>query len=48
MNISEQQGKFLCNKRNNYVGFWTGARENKLKGSGVGLLVNKTWKKHIG
>ena len=41
MNISEQQGKFLCNKRNNYVGFWTGANENKLKGSGVGLLVNK-------
>ena len=47
-NISEQQGKFLCNKRNNYVGFWTGACENKLKGSGVGLLVNKTWEKHIG
>ena len=47
-NIIEQQGKFLVKKESNYAGFWTGANENKIKGSGVGLLISKEWEKHIG
>ena len=40
-NITEQQGKFIFNKRNNYIRFWTKAYRNKLKSSEVELLVNK-------
>ena len=47
-NILEQQGKFLVNKESRYIGFWTGADRNKIKGSGVGLLISKEWEKHIG
>ena len=40
-NIIEQQSKFLVKKESNYVEFWIGANENKVKGSGVGLLISK-------
>ena len=40
-NILEQQGKFLVNKESRYIGFWTEADRNKIKGSGVGLLISK-------
>ena len=43
-NIIEQQGKFLVKKESNYIGLWTGANENKIKGSGVGLLISKVGK----
>ena len=28
-------------KQNSYLGIWTDAEEDKKKGSGVGLLINK-------
>ena len=31
-----------------YVGFWTGAARDKKKGSGVGILIEEQWKKHVG
>ena len=42
-NISEQIGKFTLKNDSVYLSFWTSAEENKLKGSGVGFLVNKLW-----
>lgn len=47
-NISERQGKFMLKKDSEYLSFWTSAEENKLKGSGVGILINKIWEKHVG
>ena len=47
-NISERIGKFTLKNDSTYLSFWTSAEENKLKGSGVGFLVNKSWEKHIG
>ena len=47
-NILEQQSKFLVNKESRYIGFWTGADRNKIKGSGVGFLISKEWEKYIG
>ena len=38
----------MVKKESNYVGLWTGANENKIKGSGVGLLISKEWEKYIG
>src|SRR5439155_20805154 len=40
-NILEQQSKFLVNKEYRYIGFWTGADRNKIKGLGVSLLISK-------
>ena len=47
-NISELQGSFLILKNEDYVGFWTRANKNKLKGSGVGIVIKKIQEKHIG
>ena len=47
-NISERQGKFLIPKGSDYIGFWAKASENKIKGSGVGLVIKRNWEKHIG
>ena len=47
-NIAERQGRYLIKKDSNYIGFWTNADENKIKGSGVGLVINRYWEKHIG
>ena len=47
-NISELQDSFLIPKNEDYVEFWTRANENKLKGSGVGIVIKKNWEKHIG
>ena len=40
-NISEKKEKYMIKKESNYVGLWTSANEEKLKGSGVGLVVKK-------
>ena len=40
-NISELQGSFLIPKNEDYVGFWTRANENKLKGLEVGIVIKK-------
>ena len=34
-------------KQENYIGIWTDAEEKKKKGSGVGLIMNKKWEKHL-
>ena len=47
-NIDERQGKFCLAKSSEYISFWTSAEEGKLKGSGVGLIINRIWEKHIG
>ena len=41
-NISERIGKFTLKNDSVYLGFWMSAEENKLKGSGVAFLVNKS------
>ena len=46
-NIAERQDRYLIKKDSNYIGFWTNADENKIKGSGVGLVINRHWEKHI-
>ena len=47
-NINERISKFTLKNDSVYLSFWMSAEENKLKGSGVGFLVNKSWKWHIG
>ena len=40
-NTSERQNRFSMSKQNSYLGIWTDAEEDKKKGLGVGLLINK-------
>ena len=40
-NISERQNRCSMSKQNSYLGIWTDTEEDKKKGSGVGLLINK-------
>ena len=40
-NISGKEGFFLTKDIENYTSFWTNARVEKKKGSGVGLLISK-------
>ena len=47
-NIDERQGRYLLKRDSEYVSFWTSAEVGKAKGSGVGLIVHKSWEKHIG
>src|SRR5437868_5490897 len=46
-NMTERQNKFSMNRQVDYVGIWADAEENKKKGSGVGLIMNKKWEKHL-
>src|SRR5260364_369720 len=47
-NISEKEGKWINTNQQGYVSFWSSKERDKNKGSGVGMLVNKKWSKHIG
>ena len=48
-NIQEREGKYAISRHSSkYIGFWSSAKQDKKKGSGVGLLVDKEWEKHIG
>jgi exonuclease III len=48
-NLTESEGKFLMHAANRkYVGFWASAAKDKKKGSGVGILVEEQWEKHVG
>jgi exonuclease III len=47
-NISEKEGQYIVNQDSIINSFWTSAEEGKSKGSGVGVLVNRKWAKHIG
>ena len=37
----------MFNRRSNYVGFWTEACENKLKSSGISLIISRAREKYI-
>ena len=47
MNTTERQNKFSMNRQVDYVEIWADAEENKIKGSEVGLIMNKKQKKHL-
>src|ERR1043165_9495568 len=48
-NLTEREGRFLTHAANKrYVGYWSSAAEDKKKGSGVGILVEEQWEKHVG
>ena len=48
-NIAEREGKFLIyNQTAQYKGYWTSAVTDKKKGSGVGILIDERWEKHVG
>src|SRR6185295_14043610 len=48
-NLTEREGKFLTYAANKkYIGYWSSAAEDKKKGSGVGILVEEQWEKHVG
>ena len=46
-NISSREGSFMNANIANYKTFWASSEKNKKKGSGVGLIVNKRWEKHL-
>jgi exonuclease III len=48
-NITEKEGKILVHNLNTrFKGYWTSAASDKKKGSGVGILIDETWEKHVG
>src|ERR1043165_82436 len=48
-NLTEREGKLLTHATGKkYVGFWTNAAEDKKKGSGIGIMIDEQWEKHIG
>jgi exonuclease III len=46
-NITGRHANYSMRKQENFLGIWTDAEENKKKGSGVGLIMNKKWEKHL-
>ncbi|GES95991.1 hypothetical protein GLOIN_2v1765743 [Rhizophagus clarus] len=46
-NRSRKQGKYWNKESSEYTSFWTN-KDNKIKGSGVCIIVRKKWEKHIG
>ena len=46
-NTTEIQNRHRLKNQNDYLGIWTNAEENKKKGSGIGLIMNKKWEKHL-
>src|SRR6185295_1189126 len=48
-NLTEREGKLLTHATGKkYVGFWKNAAEDKKKGSGIGIMIDEQWEKHIG
>jgi exonuclease III len=47
-NITDKEGKFQTLNDMKYRSFWSNANPLKRKGSGVGLLIDQTWEKHLG
>ena len=46
-NITTKEGSFLTKNLGNYRSFWSNANPDKKKGSGVGLLINSQWERHL-
>src|SRR5260364_162810 len=40
-NINSREGTYLLDKQCVYKRFWTNAEDNKMKGSGLGILIKK-------
>jgi len=47
-NISKKEGFFITKDLNKYRSFWSDSNAEKKKGSGVGLLVEERWERHLG
>jgi exonuclease III len=47
-NITEKEGRFQTLDDMRYRSFWSNANPLKKKGSGVGLLIDQIWEKHLG
>src|SRR6185295_4780920 len=48
-NLTEREGRFLIgNTSKRYIGYWSSAAEDKKKGSGIGIMVEEQWEKHVG
>ena len=45
-NITQEKGKHINRTLNGYLGFWS-SKAQKIKGSGVCILLNPKWEKHI-
>jgi exonuclease III len=46
-NRDRKNGEFWNKQNPEYVSFWTN-KDNKIKGSGVCIIINKKWEKHLG
>jgi exonuclease III len=46
-NIKEREANFISTSKQRYNSWWSSAEQGKHKGSGVGILVNQTWSKHL-
>lgn len=46
-NISVKEAKFIEIEDTKYHSHWSSAEVNKRKGSGVGILIEKEWNKHL-
>jgi ribonuclease HI/exonuclease III len=46
-NIKEIEAKFIGASKQEYYSWWSSAEYGKHKGSGVGILVNKIWSRHL-
>jgi exonuclease III len=47
-NISKKEGFFIAKDLSGYRGFWSDSDAMKKKGSGVGILVEERWERHLG
>ena len=48
MNISSKEAFFITRNMKEYKSFWANSNPEKKKGSGVGILINEHWEKHLG
>ena len=46
-NIDKRNGPFCMPPSFNYDSYWS-PRDDKVKGSGIGIIIEKEWAKHIG
>ena len=46
-NINKKEGSFIIDKGSGYKGIWSCCDKDKIKGSGVGILIKNKWEKHI-
>jgi exonuclease III len=47
-NISKKEGFFIAKDLDKYRSFWSDSNATKKKGSGVGILVEERWERHLG